>query len=754
VTLALAWLTALNRPSLTLATTGLVLGLFLAGVPILDDVERRTYDLRFLSRDVRTPSPAVVLAVIDEKSLEHEGRWPWPRSRIARLVDLLSESGARVIAFDIGFHEPDESSALQLIDHLRGQVRVLGVRHPGLDAYLAESRARADNDQALARAISTSSAAVVLGYFFHMSESDLDFAIDAGEIERRLGVIAGSKYPLVLYRPGSPERLPVPRAYAPEPDLPVLAEAADSSGYFTFRPDPDGVIRWIPLVIEGGEELFPPLSLLAAWHHLGRPKLVVRTGPDGIEGVQLGDRLIPTDRGGRLLIDYAGPPKTFPHVSVSDVLRGNVAADVFRDRIVLVGATATGLYDVRSTPFSPVFPGTEINASVIDNLLRGEFMDRPPWATLYDVCAIVVLIGLVGFALPRVGAVPALAIVGGLFVLHVLVAYELFARYGVWLNVVYPALGLAVGYTTLTLYDYARERRERRKIRDAFGHYVAPVVVQEMLGQPGKLSLGGQEKVLTVLFSDLKGFSAYSERYAPAELFALLSEYNARMTERIFDRDGMLLDYVADEIVALFGAPVERADHAVRACFAALEMRERRRAMCEEWVAAGRPPLLARTGINTGVMLVGNLGSEYRFSYGILGDNVNLGSRLEGLNKEYGTEILIGEQTAEQIGKAFQLREVDVVRVVGKTRPTRVYELVAAADTELPAQHEAALRSYASALAAYRAQRWDEARAGFEDALARWPEDGPSRTMLRRCQLYREQPPPEDWDGVFGSTRK
>jgi len=744
----------MNRLLLTVAAIGVAVALFLFGVPILDQVELRTYDLRFLSRGSRQPSPAVVLAAIDEKSLEREGRWPWARSRLATLVDLLSRDGARVIAFDIGFPEPDENSALQVLDRVSGQVERLALHDPALDALLTESRRNADNDQALARAIAASPAAVVLGYFFHMSEGEIDYAIDQRDIDARLESIAASKYPVVMQRNGSADHLPVPRAYAPEPDLPLLVRAAESSGYFSLKQDADGVVRWMPLVIQGGDEFFPPLSILAAWHYLGRPQLTVRAGRYGVEGIQLGDRFVPTDDSGRLLIDYAGPPKTFPYVSITDVLRGAVPAGTFRDRIVLVGATATGLYDVRSTPFSPVFAGIEINATVIDNVLTRRFMTRPGWSTAYDVLAIALLAGIVGVLLPRVGAVAALVAVGALFALHIVVARELFARYGVWLNVVYPLLGLAMTYTAITVHDYVGEQRQRRRIRHAFGHYVAPVVIDEMLEDPTRLTLGGQEKVLTVVFSDLKGFTSYSERYAPAELFALLSEYNARMTERIFARDGMLLDYIADEIVALFGAPVERADHAVRACAAALEMREHRRVMSEEWVALGRPPLLARTGINSGVMLVGNLGSEYRFSYGILGDNVNLASRLEGLNKEYGTEILLGDQTVQLIGDAFLTREVDVVRVVGKKEPTRMYELIADAGTEMPEPQKEALRIYAAALEAYRAQRWDDALALFDAVVARAPADGPSLTMIRRCRLYRAEPPAPDWDGVFEATRK
>ena len=745
---------SVNPFSLTVATALVVVALSLWGVSILDQIELRTYDLRLRSRGPLPPSPSVVLAMIDEKSLDAEGRWPWPRSKLAALVDFLSADGARVIAFDIGFLEPDESSGLELLDRVRRTVTTLGLGTPQLDRFLGQTRQEVDNDRALAQAIRESRAAVVLGDFFHMRRSDLNYEIDQGEIDRRLELISSSQYPLVSHPAAAPEPATLSRAYAPETNLPLLVEAADASGYFNVKLDVDGTVRWMPLAIEAGDALFAPLSVLAAWHYLDQPPLMVSVGVHGIDRIQMGDRVIPTDETGSLLINYLGPPQTFPHVSISDILGGGVPAGTFRDRIVLVGASATGIYDARSTPFDPVYPGAEIHATVIDNIQTGNFIVRPTWSTLYDASAIVVLAALVASVLPRVGALSGLLFASGLFAAYVFATREAFVRFHVWLDVVYPLLALATIYTVLTLHHYVTEQRERRKVHDAFGRYVSPVVIAQMLEDPSRLRLGGEQKILTVLFSDLQGFTSNSERYTPRQMFEFLSEYYARMTERIFAREGMLKEYVGDELMAIFGAPIEHPDHAVRACAAALDMRAYRHIMTEEWIAMGRPPIVARTGINSGPMLVGNLGSEYRFSYGVLGDDVNLGSRLEGLNKQYGTDILIGEKTAELVGDAFRLREVDVVRVVGKQTPTHVYELLADAGTPLPEEREDALRDYAAALGAYRERCWPEALRLLEKALTRYPNDGPSRVMLERCRVFAEAPPPPEWDGVFEATKK
>jgi adenylate cyclase len=745
---------SLNPASLTIGTILLGAALFILGLPLLELIELKTYDLRMRSRSTLPPTPVVALALIDEKSLDAEGRWPWPRSKIARLVDALSQDGARVIGFDIGFLEPDENLQLGFLREFAQTIARLDIRSEQLSSVIRHSEEQADNDLLLARALRRSSAVVVLGYFFHMSAADLDYRIEPAEIDRRIERIKASKYPLILYKDPQMRSAPFIQAYAPESNLQILAEAAGSEGYFGVKSDPDGVVRCMPLVIQCGNHIYPPLSIACAWHYLGKPRMMVEADRYGIQGIRMGPRFIPTDETGQLLINYRGPPKAFAQISISDILRGRVPKGTFRDRIVLVGAAAMGTHDLHSAPVSPLFPGVEIQATVIDNILAGDFMAKPKWSRIFDLLAIVLLCALMGVALPHLSAVAGVVFAGGLFVLHVLAASWLFTHHRVWLNMVYPLLALVIAYTALTVYRYVTEERERKRIKSVFRHYAAPLVIEEMLKDPQRLHLGGEEKELTVLFSDLWGFTGYSERYAPQEMVGFLSEYFDAMTQKVFLHQGTLKEYVGDELMAIFGAPLDQPDHAQRACLAAIEMQEDLAALRAEWARIGRPPLRARTGINSGPMLVGNLGSRYRFAYGALGDNVNLGSRLEGLNREYGSEILIGENTARLVGDAFRLRELDMVRVKGRRQPVRVYELLAKAGAALPEQVEGSLEPFAAGLAAYRRQAWAEAMAQFGRALAANPADGASRTMLERCRIYQASPPSADWEGVFSMRTK
>ncbi|HEX3034426.1 MAG TPA: CHASE2 domain-containing protein [Thermodesulfobacteriota bacterium] len=478
-------------------------------------IELKTYDLRFISRGHLQPSPAVVMALIDEKSLDMEGRWPWPRSKIAALVDILSQDGAKVIGFDIGFLEPDENSELAFIVQFSQKVDTLGIKNLQLADLINESKKNADNDLALANAIKNSSAAVVLGYFFHMSAADLDNRLEQRDIDRHLKRISASKYPFIMYEEPQVGFGPFLKSYAPESNIEVLTEAATSAGYFSLRSDRDGVVRWMPLIIQGGEDLFPPIAVLCAWHYLDKPQLIVKVGRYGVDGIEMGERFIPTDESGQLLINYLGPPKTFPHFSVSDILRGKLPRGTFTGKIVLVGATAAGIYDMHSTPLSTVYPGVEIHATVIDNILTQNFITKPQWSKVYDLLAIIILGALIGVTIPRMSAFKGLLFVTGLVILYLFIVRWLFVKDGMWLNIVYPLLMISMNYVVLAVYYYATEERERKKIKRAFTHYVAPVVIEEMLKDPARLKLGGDEKVLTVLFSDLQGFTSYSERYAP-----------------------------------------------------------------------------------------------------------------------------------------------------------------------------------------------------------------------------------------------
>ncbi|HWR93566.1 MAG TPA: CHASE2 domain-containing protein, partial [Desulfobacterales bacterium] len=344
----------LNAVTLTIATALVGSALFVLGLPLLEQIELKTYDLRVRSRAAPPLTPTVALALIDEKSLDTEGRWPWPRSKIARLVDRLSQDGARVIGFDIGFLEPDENLQLTFLRELSRMIGELNVRNGRLNELIQRSEEQADNDLALAMAIRRSPAAVVLGYFFHMSAAELDYRIEPAEIELRLERIQGSKYPLVLYKDPQKREAPFIQAYAPESNLEIFSEAAGSEGYYTVKSDPDGVVRWMPLILQCGRHIYPPLAVVCAWHHLGKPQLVVEADGYGVQGIRMGPRFIPTDESGQLLINYLGPPKTFPHISISDILGGRVSKGTFADRIVLVGATAMGTHDLRSTPLSPL----------------------------------------------------------------------------------------------------------------------------------------------------------------------------------------------------------------------------------------------------------------------------------------------------------------------------------------------------------------------------------------------------------------
>ena len=740
--------------SLTLGSILLVVMLFFSGLPILDLTELTTYDLRFLSRDQVQPSPAVVLAVIDEKSLNTEGRWPWPRSKLATLVDLLSHDGARVIGFDIGFLEPDENSQLALLNQVAQKVDALAIHHPDLTDFLNESKKHADNDLALARAIQSSSAAVVLGYFFHMSEADLNYRLEQRDIDRQLQGISTSKYPFITYKEPAKNIAPFFRAYVPESNLAMLTAVASSAGYFNFKNDQDGVIRWMPLMLQGGEDLFPPLAISVVWHYLGKPPLTVQVGHYGVDGIQMGKRFIPSDDNGRLLINYLGPPMTFPHFSISDILSGKFAKGTFTDKIVLVGATATGISDLKSTPVSTAHPGVELHATVIDNILTQNFLTRPTWSRIYDLLAIITLGVLLGVVLPRIGALKGLLFALALCVVYVGIARWLFVNLRVWLNVVYPLLVLAVNYTVLSVYDYVTEEREYEHIKGAFQHYVSPDVIDEIMQYPEKLNLGGERRVLTVLFSDVQNFTAIAESMDSVKLVELLNEYLTAMTDIVLKYRGTLDKYIGDAIMAFYGAPIARADHAFLACYTAIGMVEELQKLREVWAARKLPQLNMRLGIHMGEATVGNMGSAKRFDYTVMGDTVNLASRLEGLNKAYGTAILLTEDTAWVVEGSFVLREIDMVQVVGRKQPVRIYELLAATGTSLPKAQEEAYSAYATGLEAYRQQSWDEALELFQHSLALWPQDGPSRTMVERCQIYQQASPPEEWDGVFAHTHK
>jgi len=738
---------------ITLSMILIALALFLFDFEFLRLVELKTLDLRIASRGNLTPGGETVIAVIDEKSVSELGRWPWPRTTIARLVDRLKAGGAKAVGFDIVFSEPDTNANLKTIDALAAEMKRNRISDANVISLLRKKRAGADTDAILAASIQKAKN-VTLGYFFHFpykgNKQELAH-ITAEKIADNTRRIENSRYAMINSS-GNPDDAYLPRAYAPEANIAVIAASAQNSGYFNMMPDSDGSFRWSPLVIAFGNNYYSSLAVSLVNAYLDFPTLSLNLEPYGAQGIGIGDILIPTNETGRLLINYLGPPRTFPHYSIADILSGKIPPETFRNKIVLVGATAIGIYDLRVTPFSSTFPGVEIHATVIDNILHQNFLTHSSITRFIDICAIILFGLMIGLLIPRLRPVTGMVAAFLIIVAFVAVNFFSFFMFNAWLNLVYPFVTMTTIYLGITIYHYFKEEREKKKIRGAFQYYMTASVINEMLKDPSKLKLGGDKKELTVLFSDIRGFTTISEKLTPEELVALLNEYLTVMTNQVFHYDGLLDKYMGDAIMAVFGAPLTQPDHAKRACFTALAMMKELRRLQEKWRAEGRPAFDIGIGINSGDMVVGNMGSEMRFDYTVMGDMVNLGSRLEGINKEYGTNIIISEFTYEMVKDSMCCRELDGVRVKGKIKPVKIYELLGEKKDQPDCQ--AMMDVFAQGLAFYRERKWDEAIAAFQSVLAIRPGDYVSTMYMDRCKNLKEQPPAEPWDGVFVMTKK
>jgi len=726
-----------------LGLTLLSLVFYIVGVPFLHAMEQKAYDLHFLSRGAISPGNEVVIVGIDEKSVDLLGRWPWPRTRIAELVDRLGSYGAKVIAFDIVFAEPDDSSGASVLGELKTKVD-----DPRARAALDQAAREADNDSRFAAALEKNGN-VVLGYFFFES---LDL------VQHRKNISAAPDYKLAtrftsiryLDKDTAPPRLP--RAVAIEQNIPQLAGAAAGFGYFNIKPDSDGTVRWATLVKQFGDDLYPHISLEAVRRYLGAQQLILNAAPYGVDSIQIGDRTIATDEQGRLLINFRGPQKTFPHYSFVDVLNGSIPAAAFKDKIVLIGATAIGIYDMRVTPYSEAFPGIEINANIIDNILRNDSISRPDWVWAIDGLAIIVLGLVLSLVLTRFSPLMATMIAVGMLFGYASLNELIFVKWQIWLSTVYPGTTMILVFAGVITFRIVTEERKKKEIKEAFTHYVSPALVHDLLKDPSKLVLGGEERRLTVLFSDIRGFTTISEGLAPQVLVKLMNDYLTPMTDIVLKHGGTVDKYMGDAIMAFWGAPVWQEDHPQRACAAALEMLEKLAILQKEWAERGIPRLDIGVGISTGKLTVGNMGSATRFDYTVMGDAVNLGSRLEGMNKEYGTRIIVPKFTYEDVKSEFILRQLDCIKVKGKNIPINIYELMA--PTSGGDHLREAARTFEAGLQAYFRRDWDQAEAQFRKTLEILPADSPATVFLERLRNLRRQSLPDDWDGVYVMTKK
>ncbi len=609
---------------------------------IREHLESRTYDLRMRLREHLRPSPRrddIVIVAIDEKSLEEYGRWPWSRTVTARLVDAVFAGHPRVIGIDVLFSEPES---------------------PAADAALASAIKAAGN--------------VVLPVVF--SDAAAGTAAPSAEQNDLLWDAAFMEVKSVA---GISWKQWAVRGVRPLPPRPEIARAAAALGHVSSHPDMDGILRWEILALMHGDDAYPSLALQIA--RLAQGMRQEDIGLYGGANVRFGERFIPTDLSNRVLVNYYGAEKSFPYISAADLLSGRVKAELLNRKIVLIGTSALATYDQKVSPFSADMPGVEKNATVVENILSNKFMSKSP-----GVIELAVILGsaiLLMLLLPRLSARNGV-IVGFSLVGAYLVTAEITCLNGVWLSLIYPMTNMLAILTAQTVSKLLFEEKQSRQIRAMFSSYVTERLVNEMIRNPEMAQLGGQKREVTVLFSDVVGFTTYSENHQPEEVVAILNEYLGSMTDVVLKWEGVLDKFIGDAIVVFWGAPMRQDDHAERAVRCALEMQEKLDRLVQKWKAEGRTPLLSGIGLNTGEAIVGNIGAQgKKMDYTVIGDHVNLGARVEGLTRHYGARILMTEYTLERLRPAIaagtfrgvSLLGLERVIVKGKDTPVGIYSL-------------------------------------------------------------------------------
>lgn len=716
-------------------------------------LENKTYDFRYWLRVGgidQQDIDQVVIVDIDNQSLEKLGRFQnWPRLYHAKVADYLASGGASAVAFDIFFVESDSlmPDVIQLFEDtksesVREQLRLAKVPlkpsqvSPAIDAVLYSWGYDLDFGR-----VARHHGNVYFPFFFTTGAVQDSSDLPVRRLAFDLGPEPTDKYAYImaagdLYRVGQ-MTLPVP----------VLLEGARGTGYYNIEPDEDGVTRRIPPFLALGDRAYPSMDFQIALDWLGiKPEdVTVELGRE----IRWGNKLrIPVDNDGRMLITYFGNYKKFRYVSYADVLMEMVPAEYFRDKIVIVGATAAGLMDLRVVPFSNVFPGPEVHANIIQTLLTGKFVRIVPWwlslAVLVGFGLLTVLISL------RFKPVVSGSILLGLVAVYFALSIVLFDRWLVWVELVRPLTVLVLTNMAIMGYRFLTEEKQKLWIKNMFQGYMSKDLVDKIMANPEMLQMGGDKKEISVFFSDIKGFSSFSEKLGtPERLIALINEYLGAMSDVVLEHGGYISKYEGDAIMAFWGAPTDDPDHAETCIRCVWAMKQRLNALNADLAKRQMPDLFTRFGINTGLVTVGNVGSERKKSYTAMGDSVNLGSRLEGANKEYGTAIMISEFTHEKVKGKYPVRELDLLRVVGKEQPVRVYELLGLSDADVPDKKRKCIGVYLRGLALYREMKWDEAIAVFKQALEVDPEDGPSKTYIERCEDFKVLPPHQPWDGVF-----
>ena len=703
----------------------------------IEELRVRTFDtFQLLDPRVKAVRP-VTIVDIDEASLEKLGQWPWPRTRIADLVTGLTRLGAVVIAFDTIFAEPDRLNPASAADSFRN-----------LDEETREKlRALPSNDQVLADAMTHSR--VVLG---ESGLPEVHTELDKTLPVTGLAMLGEDPQRFMFNFPGLLR------------NTSVLEKAAAGRGLLTINPERDGIVRRVPMIMVAQGETMPSLTFEMLRVVTGTDTIFIKSDQAGIKSIGVKGFQIPTDRNGQLWVRFAHHDPSI-YVSAVDVLEGRVPPEKVARKLVLIGTSAVGLNDIKTTPVDRAMPGVEIHAQVLESALTREVLSEPSYGIVIEFAAALVLGLLVIAFAPMFGPV-TLVVVGALFAsLLSGTAWYYYTQQRLLIDATYPLLSTTAIYLTLIFTSFVREQAQRRQIRSAFGQYLSPALVEQLAHSPEKLVLGGEEREMTIMFSDVRGFTTISESYKhdPQGLTALMNRFLTPLTNAILARKGTIDKYMGDAIMAFWNAPLDDGEHQLNACEAAVDMLERidglNKAREFEAQQGGHAyiPLNVGVGLNTGTCVVGNMGSDLRFDYSVLGDSVNLASRLEGQSKEYGFPIIVGSKTALAVKDKFAILELDFIMVKGKKEPEVIYAIAGREDTAQSGRFQRLRNLTIEMLACYRSRDWEGALAAID--RGRRTDEAHSLELLynlyeTRIHNYQKNPPPEDWNGAFALLTK
>ncbi len=724
----------------------------------IQKLELQSLDARFHLRGPRAHDENIVIVGLDEDTLQQVGSFPIARNIYAQMVDQLAKGGAKVIAFDANFPVPEKNSAVEALKTLES--RVSGA--PSVTKEIQKMELTADNDAILAESFKRAGN-VVLGHLF-LDPIRAKSVTNQGR-EEYLNILSRRPFPQIqkvskgkdFEKDSAFEAAHGQVARGVYANIRTLAESAKSYGFFDDEADADGTFRRATLLIlYAGSDFFPSLAVqtVREFEDIKDQDVVAYIAETGFERMELGRHTLHIQGDGHALINFVGPYLSYKHYSMIDVVKGIVPPETFKGKIVIFGATAVAIGDIRNIPFpDPGYMGVEIHANIVDNILHsGEsgrgFLSRGINEESIDVFFILLFgAGLGYWFLHSKPSTATASAVAALFIFAAVV-YLAFAYLGMWLSFVVPTGTLIANYAGITSFRMIFEEREKQRVRNTFKRYVSPGVISLIEKDPQRyFKPGGESKDLTVMFSDIRSFTSLSEGLTPDELVTLLNEYLGEMTDIIFKHWGTLDKYIGDAVMGFWGSPFPAKDHAVRGCAAALEMHARLHELNQKWVADGGQALAAGIGLNTGIVNVGNMGSAKRFAWTVMGDNVNLASRLEGASKEYRVSIIVGRGTFEEAKTQYVFRELDRICVKGKVQPIQIYELldhIANQD-----KHNERIALWSKALGFYLRGEWEHGIRAFEAVLERYPDDGPSSVFLHRCEEKMTEAPVADWDGVW-----